>query len=78
MLNIVGVETVFVLIMAAIVIALWPEVSWTTVTWIGVIGMLALPLLLFPISRTLWLAIDLSIQPHRPWDSDTRKNGSVS
>ncbi len=68
MLNLVGVETVFVLIMAALAIALWPDVPWRAITWIGVIGMLALPLLLYPISRTLWLAIDLTFQPPRESD----------
>ena len=68
MLNLVGVETVFVLLMAGGVILAWPNVSWKAVMWIGVIGMLALPLLLFPSSRTLWLAIDLGFQPARESD----------
>jgi uncharacterized protein (DUF983 family) len=68
MLNLVGVETVFVLLMALVVIALWPDVPWRAITWLGVLGMLALPLLLYPISRTLWLAIDLSFQPARESD----------
>ena len=68
MLNIVGVETVFVLLIALGVIAAWPDVSWTLVTWLGVIGMIALPVLLFPTSRTLWLAIDLVFQPARESD----------
>ena len=68
MLNLVGVETVFVLLMGVVVLALWPDVPWRAITWLGVIGMLALPLLLYPISRTLWLAIDLSFQPARESD----------
>ena len=68
MLNIVGVETVFVLLVALGVVVAWPDVSWRLVTWLGVLGMIALPLLLFPSSRTLWLAIDLSFQPARESD----------
>ena len=68
MLNLVGVETVFVLLMALVVLALWPDVPWRAITWLGVIGMLALPLLLYPLSRTLWLAIDLAFQPARESD----------
>ena len=68
MLNLVGAETVFALLLVAGVIAVWPDVPWRAVTWIGVTGMLALPLLLYPVSRTLWLAIDLSFQPAREAD----------
>ena len=68
MLNFVGVETLFVLLVVAGVALVWPDVPWTLVTWLGALGMLALPLLLFPTSRTLWLAIDLSFQPARESD----------
>jgi len=68
MLNLVGVEAVFVLIMAGVIVALWPNVPWNAVTWVGVLGMLGLPLLLFPVSRTLWLALDLVFQPPRETD----------
>lgn len=68
MLNLVGAETLFALLLAAGVIVVWPDVPWRVVTWIGVSGMLVLPLLLYPVSRTLWLAIDLSVQPARESD----------
>lgn len=68
MLNLVGVETAFALLLLAGAVAVWPDVSWRALTWIGVAGMVALPLLLFPVSRTLWLAIDLVFQPDRPGD----------
>lgn len=68
MLNLVGVETVFALLLVALIVALWPDVPWPAITWAGVIGMIALPLLLFPVSRTLWLAIDMTFQPERPGD----------
>ena len=68
MLNLVGVETVFALLLVVGVVALWPDVPWQAVTWIGVVGMVLLPVLLFPVSRTLWLAIDMTVQPERPGD----------
>ena len=70
MLNLVGVETVFALLLGLVVVLLWPDVPWDAVTWTGVAGMLLLPPLLFPVSRTLWLAIDLVFQPERPSDFD--------
>lgn len=68
MLNIVGVETVFALLLAAGVVLLWPAVPWAAVLWVGIAGMLLMPLLFFPISRTLWLAIDLAFRPPVPPD----------
>lgn len=64
MLNLVGVETVFTILLVIGIVILWPDVPWGTVTWAGVIGMIALPLLLFPFSRTLWLAIDMTLHPN--------------
>ncbi|HUF11775.1 MAG TPA: DUF983 domain-containing protein [Longimicrobiales bacterium] len=63
MLNLVGVETAFTALLVTGIVILWPDVPWRAVTWTGVIGMIALPLLLFPISRTLWLAIDMTLHP---------------
>ena len=63
MLNLVGVELAFTALLVLAVVILWPDVPWTVVTWTGVAGMIALPLLFFPVSRTLWLAIDLALRP---------------
>ena len=68
MLNLVGVETLFALLLVGVVVALWPDVPWRAITWTGVAGMILLPLLLFPVSRTFWLAIDMAAQPERPGD----------
>ena len=68
MLNVVGVLVAFTALLALGVTLLWPDVPWDAVLWIAVAGMIALPLLLFPVSRTLWLAIDLVLQPQRPSD----------
>lgn len=70
MLNIVAVEAAFAVLLAAAVILMWPQVAWTALLWVGVAGMVLLPVLLFPVSRTLWLAIDLALQPLRRSDFD--------
>lgn len=72
MLNLVGVEVVFALLLALAVVIMWPDVPWSVVMWTGVTGMLLLPLLLFRVSRTLWLAIDLALQPARETDFESR------
>jgi len=75
MLNIVGVETAFALLLTLAVVLLWPDVPWTAVLWVGIVGMLVMPLLFFRVSRTLWLAIDLAFQPPRRSDFDRGSPG---
>ena len=70
MLNLVGVETVFTALLVIGIVILWPDVPWAAVTWTGVVGMIALPLLLFPFSRTLWLSIDMALHPKGESDFD--------
>lgn len=72
MLNVVGVEITFVTLLAVAVILMWPAVPWNAILWTGVAGMALLPVLFFPISRTLWLAVDMILQPERPSDFDDR------
>jgi formate-dependent nitrite reductase membrane component NrfD len=63
MFNIGLSELLAVLAVAAVVLGSWPRVPWTAV-WIGAIAlMLAAPFLLFPLSRTMWLAFDLLFRP---------------
>lgn len=45
-----------------------PNPPWTAVQVVGLTLAVTLPLLFFPISRTLWLAWDLSFRPFEPGD----------
>lgn len=63
MFNIVLSEFLALVAVSSIVLITWPGVPWNAV-WIGAIAlMLAAPFLLFPLSRTLWLAFDLTFRP---------------
>jgi uncharacterized protein (DUF983 family) len=63
MFNIVLSEALAVLVVATTVLATWPNVPWNAV-WFGAIAlMLAAPFLLFPMSRVMWLAFDLTFRP---------------
>jgi hypothetical protein len=44
----------------------WPESTPATVT--GTVLAIAFPILLFPFSRTLWLAWDLAFRPREEGD----------
>ncbi len=37
----------------------WPDVPWTLLTVIGVLIMGIFPVIFYPISKTLWLAVDI-------------------
>jgi hypothetical protein len=41
----------------------WPEVPWTLITWVLVFLMVVAPVVFYPFSKSLWLALDLIIRP---------------
>jgi len=51
------------------IIATAPNQPWTLIEVVGAILAVALPFAFFPISRTLWLAWDLSFRPFEPGDA---------
>lgn len=64
MFNIALSELLAVLTIAIVVLATWPNVPWNAL-WFGAVAlMVAAPFLLFPVSRILWLAFDLTFRPH--------------
>jgi uncharacterized protein (DUF983 family) len=46
----------------------WPDVPWNTIKWMLLPLAIGLPLLTYPFSKSIWLAIDLIYQPARPED----------
>lgn len=63
MFNIIAAELVFAAMFVAALVALWPDPPWTLLTWMGAALMLLMPLLFYPISKTLFLAFDLIFRP---------------
>jgi uncharacterized protein (DUF983 family) len=51
------------------VILTWPNPPWTRVEILAIALAVGLPVLFFPLSRTLWLAWDLSFRPFEPGDA---------
>ena len=49
--------------MVAVMLITWPAVPWTGMTW-GIVALIVpAPLLLYPYSKSIWLALDLVFQP---------------
>jgi uncharacterized protein (DUF983 family) len=68
LLNFIATEVLFAVILAAVLVATWPEPRWTMLLWIGVVQMSLTPVLFYPFAKALWLAIDLVFRPVRPED----------
>ena len=47
----------------------WPDPPWTRIEVVAIVLAISLPILFFPLSRTLWLAWDLSFRPFEPGDA---------
>jgi uncharacterized protein (DUF983 family) len=63
MFNLVAAELLFAGGLVAVLLVSWPNPPWDAL-WIGsMVGMVAAPLLLYPFSKTLWLAFDLLFRP---------------
>jgi uncharacterized protein DUF983 len=43
----------------------WPDVPWTLLMVIGLVLMGTFPILFYPISKTLWLAVDVIVHRWR-------------
>lgn len=67
-LNFIAAELLLAVSLAVAVVVTWPDVPWDWLLWGGAPLMVLTPILFFPFSRTLWLALDLAMRPPRPED----------
>ncbi len=67
-LNFIAVELLLVVFLGLGVIFTWPDVPWQWLAWIGVPLMVLAPIAFYPLSRLIWLALDLSMRPPTPRD----------
>ena len=63
MFNIVLAEGLFAGIFVAVLVGTWPSPPWTALEYAGPALMLVLPFALFPVTKTLYLALDLLLRP---------------
>jgi len=61
--NIVLAELLFAAVLLIVVIARWPDVPWAGIEDTLVIAMILAPIILYPVSRLTWLALDLLLRP---------------
>lgn len=68
LLNFIIAELLVVFAFVGVMLLTWPDVPWTTLKWGLVIMVIPAPVLTYPFSRAVWLALDLQFQPQRPGD----------
>ncbi|HEY8601229.1 MAG TPA: DUF983 domain-containing protein [Thermomicrobiales bacterium] len=73
-INFVVAESVAVLLIVALILFTLPDIPWNTVQYASIIAAVVMPLLFFPFSRTLWLALDLWARPSERGDRARRSH----
>jgi uncharacterized protein (DUF983 family) len=71
-LNLIIAELIVVGAMVVVIIAKWPEVPWQTMPWALAATAMVGPVVMYPYSKSLWLALDLLFRPAEPADFVSR------
>jgi hypothetical protein len=57
---------IFAVSFLIILVALWPNVPWDTMQWAIPVGMGLFLLIWIPLSRVVWLSVDILVRPIQP------------
>lgn len=77
LLNLVVVEILFAILLAAVVIATYPRTPWTLLQWSALVLIAGGAMVCYPMSKALWLAFDLILRPISPEELAWHKRGGV-
>jgi uncharacterized protein (DUF983 family) len=69
-LNFLVTEVVFGVGLLLVLLLTWPEPPWRLLLFGGGALMVLAPIAFYPVSKLLWLAIDLAVRPPQPEDFD--------
>jgi len=61
--NLAVAEGLFAVGLVTVMLATWPDVPWDALEIWAPVGMLVLPALTYPVTKLLWLAVDLAMRP---------------
>jgi uncharacterized protein (DUF983 family) len=67
-LNLIIAELIVVTAMVTVILVRWPDVPWKAMPWALVSTAIVGPLVTYPYSKSIWLAIDLWFRPAEPKD----------
>ena len=60
-----------------LILATRPDVNWDVLEWAGPVAMLGLPLFLFPFTKLLWLAADITMRPVTPAELEWHRSADA-
>ena len=67
-INLMATEAVFAAVLVGTLVLTWPTPPWDALAWGDAVLMLTFPVVFFPWSKTLFIAIDLTFRPDEPHD----------
>jgi Na+(H+)/acetate symporter ActP len=56
----------FLIVFGGMILLTWPDVPWTVVLVVTLAANVAIPVTFYPMSKTVWLALELSWHPLEP------------
>lgn len=65
-INTVFIFATFLVVFGGSLLLTWPDVPWTWVLIVTLVVNLLVPIVFYPISKTLWSALELSWHPLEP------------
>ncbi|HET7037847.1 MAG TPA: DUF983 domain-containing protein [Thermomicrobiaceae bacterium] len=68
-INLLITEFFFVLLVAGVVIATWPDIPMFKLLAAAIAVNVIVPLIFYPIGKTFWMALDLVLHPLEPVES---------
>ncbi|MFZ5625027.1 MAG: DUF983 domain-containing protein [Gemmatimonadota bacterium] len=77
MFNLIAAELIFAAGLVTVLVATWPNPPWQVLSWAGPLLTVAMPIILYPICRTVFLAFDLIFRPEQPEDYPLRTGHGV-
>lgn len=75
--NIAVAELAFLVVLVAGIGLMWPDVRWGLLTIVAVAVNAAVPILFYPYSKTLWMALDVLLHRMDRQDHAVGGNGDV-
>ena len=61
--NTAAIEGLFLVVFIAVVLATAPDIEWVPLLVIGVVMNVVFPIFFYPLSKTVWMGIDLYFHP---------------
>jgi len=68
-INTVATVILFSVVFVGTMVLFWPDVPWGGILAVVVVMNLLFPIVFYPVSKTLWIAIDLAVHPEVRGDS---------